>query len=130
MKQRPFGVTVLAVLAGAAAVLAGMHALQALGIFPYIIGPFEVHKFNFWSFLMWALLVWVYIWLVQMLWRVDKSAWLFLAVITVFNLILDFMVTLGAGEWSDVSLSILLNSAILIYLMLPGVKRAFGTAAE
>lgn len=130
MKQRPFGVTVLAVMAGAAAVLAGMHALQALGIFPYIIGPFEVHKFNFWSFLMWALLVWVYVWLVQMLWRVDKSAWLFLAVITVFNLILDFMVTLGAGEWSDVSLSILLNSAILIYIMLPGVKQAFETATE
>jgi len=78
MKKRPFGVTLLAILAGLAAVLAGVHALQALGIFPYMIGPFSVHAFNFWSFLMWALLVWVYVWLVQMLWRVDKQAWLFL----------------------------------------------------
>jgi len=130
MKKRPFGVAVLAVLAGIAAILAGMHALQALGIIPYFIGPYTVHKFNFWSFLMWALLVWVYVWLVQMLWRVDKSAWLFLAVITVFNLILDFMVTLGAGEWSDVSLSVLVNTVILIYVMLPGVKQAFEAGAE
>ena len=125
MKSRPFGVTVLAILAGIAAVLAGVHALQALGIFPFMIGPFSVHAFSFWSFLMWALMVWVYVWVVQMLWRVDKQAWLFLAVITVFNLILDFTVMLGAGAWSDVSLSVIVNAIILIYVMLPGVKRAF-----
>jgi hypothetical protein len=125
MKKRPFGVTVLAILAGIAAVLAGVHALQALGIFPYMIGPFSVHAFSFWSFLMWALMVWVWVWLVQMLWRMDKSAWIFLAVITVFNLILDFTVMLGAAEWSDVSVSFLVNAIILIYVMLPGVKRAF-----
>ncbi len=125
MKSRPFGVTVLAILAGIAAVLAAVHALQSLGIFPFMIGPFSVHAFSFWSFLMWALMVWVYVWLVQMLWRVDKQAWLFLAVITVFNLILDFTVMLGAGAWSDVSLSFILNAIILIYVMLPGVKRAF-----
>jgi hypothetical protein len=125
MKSRPFGVTVLAVLAGISAVLAAVHALQALGIFPYLIGPFSVHAFSFWSFLMWALMVWVWVWLVQMLWRMDKSAWLFLAVITVFNLILDFTVMLGAGAWSDVSLSFIVNAIILIYVMLPGVKSAF-----
>ena len=125
MKSRPFGVTVLALLAGLAAVLAAVHALQALGIFPFMIGPFSVHAFSFWSFLMWALMVWVWVWVVQMLWRVDKQAWLFLAVITVFNLILDFTVMLGAGAWSDVSLSVIVNAIILIYVMLPGVKRAF-----
>jgi hypothetical protein len=128
MKSRPIGVTILAILAGLAAVLAAIHALQALGIFPYMLGPFSVHALSFWSFLMWALMVWVYVWLVQMLWRVDKQAWIFLAVITVFNLILDFTVMLGAAEWSDVSLSFLLNAIILIYVMLPGVKRAFDTA--
>ena len=125
MKSRPFGVTVLAILAGIVAVLAGVHAIQALGIFPYMIGPFSVHAFSFWSFLMWALLVWVYVWLVKMLWNVDKQAWLFLAVITVFNLILDFTVMLGQGDWSDVSIHFLLNAIILIYVMLPGVKRSF-----
>jgi hypothetical protein len=128
MKKRPFGVTLLAILAGLAAVLAGVHALQSIGIFPYAIGPFTVHAFSLWSFLMWALMVWVWVWVAQMLWRVDKQAWLFLAVITVFNLILDSMVMLGAGEWSDVNVSFVLNAIILIYVMLPGVKRAFDTA--
>ena len=125
MKKRPFGVTLLAILAGIVAVLSAYHALQALGIFGYLIGPFNVHAFSFWSFLMWGLLVWVYVWLVQMLWNVDKSAWLFLAVITVFNLILDFTLMLGQGQWSDVNVSFILNAIILIYVMLPGVKQAF-----
>lgn len=64
MKSRPFGVTVLALLAGLAAVLAAIHALQSLGIIPYVIGPIQVHASNFWSALMWGLLVWVYVWLV------------------------------------------------------------------
>ena len=124
--KRPFGVTVLAILAALAAILAGVHALQAIGIFPYFIGRFNVHAFSFWSFLMWALMVWVWVWVVRMLWNVDKEAWLFLAVITVFNLILDFTVMLGAADWSDVSVSFIVNALILIYVMLPGVRRAFG----
>ena len=124
--KRPIGVTVLAVLAGVLAVLAGIHALQSLGILPFVIGRFTVHAFSFWNFLMWALMVWVYIWLIQMLWRVDPQAWLFLAVITVFNLILDFTVMLGAADWSDVSISFLINALILIYVMLPGTRKAFG----
>ena len=125
-KSRPFGVTILAILAGILAVLAGVHALQSLGIFPYVLGPVKLHAFSFWNFLMWALLVWIYIWLIRMLWNVDPQAWLFLAVITVFNLILDFAVMLGSAGWSDVSINFLVNAVILIYIMLPGTRRAFG----
>src|SRR5512136_1634928 len=76
-KKRPIGVTILAILAGIAAVLAGVHTLQSLGIFPYVIGPVKLHSFNLWNALMWGLMVWVYVWLAQMLWRVDPQAWLF-----------------------------------------------------
>jgi len=130
MKKRPFGVTVLAILAGLAAVLAGMHALQSLGILPVVIGPFTVKAFSIWSFLMWAMMVWLWAWLVKMLWNVEKEAWLFLAVISAFNLILDFTFMLGQGEWSDVNVSFIVNAIILIYVMLPGVKKAFETAQE
>jgi hypothetical protein len=127
--KRPFPVTLLAILAGIAALFAGIHALQSLGIFPYLFGPFKLHAFNFWNFLMWALMVWVWVWLVRMLWNVDPQAWMFLAVITVFNLILDFMaMVMSTTTFSDVSLSFLLNAIILLYCMLPGTKRAFGVA--
>jgi hypothetical protein len=128
MKSRPFGVTVLAILSGIAAVLAAVHALQFLGIFPFVIGPLKVHAFNFWYFLMWALMVWVWVWVTKMLWDVNKEAWLFLAVITVFNLILDFTLLLGEATWTDISLNFLVNALILIYVMLPGVRKAFDAA--
>lgn len=129
--KRPFPVTVLAILAGIAAVFAAIHALQGLGILPYVIGDVKLHAFNFWNFLMWGLMVWVWVWLVRMLWNMDPQAWLFLAVITVFNLILDFMAMLGSTtSFSDVSLSFLINAIILIYCMLPGTKRAFGMAKQ
>jgi hypothetical protein len=125
--KRPFPVTLLAILAGIAAFFAAIHALQGLGIIPYFIGPVSLRAFSLWNFLMWALMVWVYVWLVQMLWSVDPQAWLFLAVISTFNIILAFMSMLGSTTtFSDVSLSFIVNAVILIYCMLPGTKRAFG----
>ena len=126
--KRPFGVTLLAILAGIAAVLAGIHFLQALGIFPYMIGPIAIRGFSLWNAIIWALMVWVWVWVVQMLWRVDPEAWIFLAVITIFNLIFDFVLVMGQAEWSDISLSLLVNVVILAYIMLPGTRKAFGQA--
>jgi hypothetical protein len=130
MKERPIGVTILAILAGIAAVLAAIHALQFLGIIPFFIGPsgYKVHYFSFWYALMYGLLVWVYIWLMTMLWRVEPQAWIFLVVITMFYLILDFFTLIGASTWEDVAVSVIVNAIILLYCMLPGVRSAFGTA--
>jgi hypothetical protein len=126
-KQRPIVVTVLAVLAGIAGVVALIHTLQWLSILPFFLGPVKLREFNLWYAFMWGLMVWVYFWLAQMLWRVDRSAWMFLAVITVFNLILAFteILTSATTTFSDVSVSFVLNALILIYVMLPGTKRAF-----
>ncbi len=131
VKERPIGVTILAILAGIAAVLAAIHALQFLGIIPFVIGPsgYTVHAFSFWYALMYGLLVWVYIWLTMMLWRVDPQAWMFLVIITLFYLILDFFSLFGANSWEDVSVSVIVNAIILVYCMLPGVRSAFGTAS-
>jgi hypothetical protein len=126
--KRPIGVTILAALAALAAVLAAIHTLQFLGIFPFVIGPVSVHGFSLLYALMYGLLVWVYIWLVQMLWNVDKQAWIFLVIITLFNLSVNFIAMLGATTWQDLSLSIFVNAIILLYCMLPGVKDSFGVA--
>ena len=127
MNQRPIVVTILAVLAGIVAVLCVIHALQFLGILPFFIGNTGIHTFSLWYALMWGLMAWIYIWLVQMLWRVDPQAWLFLAMITTLNLVFDFVALLGQSEWQDVSLSFILNGIILIYVMLPTTRAAFGT---
>jgi hypothetical protein len=129
VKERPVGVTILAILAGIAAVFAAVHAIQYLGIFPFVLGPsgYTVHYFSFWYALMYVLLVWVYIWLTMALWRVEPGAWMFLVIVTMFYLILDLFMLIGATTWQDVSASIILNAIILLYCMLPGVRSAFGT---
>jgi hypothetical protein len=124
--RRPFLITILAGLAGIAAVLSIIHLLQALGIFPYVIGQVQFRDFNFWYALMWGLMVWVYVWLMQMLWQVNPAAWLFLVVITIFNLVIAFTALIGSTTWSDVSVSVILNALILGYCCLPGVRAAFG----
>jgi len=127
MKARPIGVTVLAILSGFFALLAVLATLNWLGLVPWFGPGPAIRTFNLWYALLYGLLAWVYIWLTQMLWRVDKSAWLFLAVITVFNLTIDFVtiVTSNMPVSDRTTVSILLNSLVLIYIMLPGVRDAF-----
>jgi hypothetical protein len=52
---------------------------------------------------------------------------MFMAVITIFNLCLDFVLLVTGGSWYDVNVSVIINALILIYIMLPGVRSAFGT---
>ena len=118
-------VTFLAIGAGILALLSAVHLLQALGIIPFVIGRLEFRAFSFFHAIMWGLLVWVWGWLVQMLWRVEPQAWIFLVVVSMFNLVLDFVLLLGETSWSDVSLSFLVNAVILLYCLLPGTRRAF-----
>lgn len=123
---RPLGVTVLGSMAYIAAFLAFVHVLQSLAILPFFVGPIIALKgFNLWSALMWALMVWVWIWVAQMLWRLDPQAWIFLTIITAFNLVLDFTYLVGVAQWSDISINFIFNGLILIYCLLPDVKKAF-----
>ncbi len=125
--NRPIGVTILAVLSGFLAVLAILATLNWLGFVPWFGPGPAIRTFNLWYALLYGLLAWVYIWLTQMLLRMDKSAWLFLAVITVFNLTIDFVtiVTSNMPVTDRTTLSIVVNSLILIYIMLPGVRKSF-----
>ncbi len=129
-KARPVGVTILAILAGIMAVIAAVHALQFLGIIPFFFtaNGIAVRYVSFWYTLMYGLLVWVYIWLTMALWRVEPGAWMFLVIVTMFYLILDAITLIGVTTWADVSVSVIVNGIILLYCMLPGVRRAFGTA--
>ncbi len=124
--KRPVGVTILAFVAVVLAFLDAIVMLRFLGFIPFL-GPVDVRIFNIWHALLYGLLAYMWIWMAQMLWQVDHQAWLFLVVITVFNLCIDFVLLATGGSWYDVNFSVLLNVLILVYIMLPGVREAFGT---
>ncbi|KKH46627.1 hypothetical protein [Methanosarcina sp. 1.H.A.2.2] len=123
--ERPIGVTILTFVAVILAFLNGIVMLRFLGFLPFL-GPLDIRIFNLWYALLYGLLAYIWVWLAQMLWQVDPQAWMFLAVITVFNLCVDFVLLVTGGSWYDVNVSVILNSLILIYIMLPGVRGAFG----
>ena len=125
--KRPFGVTLLAILAGIAALFAVIHTLQMLHLLPHFLGPVTFWSFDLLGALMWGLLAAIYIWLVKMLWSVNPQAWLFMVVLSTLNLILAFVSILGQSTWQAVAPTILINGLILIYCLLPGTKAAFGT---
>lgn len=126
-KKRPFGVTLLALLAGLGAIIAIIHTLQMLHLFP-IGGPFGVFKFftfDLFGALMWGILAAIYIWVMRMLWNLDQQGWLFVVVLATLNLVLAVVSIFGASSWQAMMPSILVNGLILIYGLLPGTKAAF-----
>jgi hypothetical protein len=126
VQERPLGVTILAGLAGIALVLSILHLLQAIGLLPYFIGPVAIRDFSLWYALMWGLMIWVWWWAIRALLEVDTGAWLFVVVISGFNVIFDFITLIATPTaTSDVSVSFIVNLAILAYAFLPNTKRAF-----
>src|SRR4029453_6047601 len=110
MGSRPIGVTFLAALASVALLLAIVHLLQALAILPYFIGPIAIRDFNIWYVLMWGLMIWVWLWVVRALLVMDPSAWLFLLIVSGFNLMFDFLTMISASTTStDLSVSFVLT---------------------
>jgi hypothetical protein len=127
MGNRPLGVTILAALASVALILSIVHFLQALGIIPYFIGQISIRDFNLWYVLLWGLMIWVWLWVVRALLVMDPSAWLFLLIVSGFNLMFDFFTMISTPTTNtDLTLSFVLNLIIFGYTMLPTTKASFG----
>jgi len=125
-RSRPFGITVLAILAGIAGVISAYHTLQFLHILPFWLGPVAFFGFDIWSAILWGISTVIYAWVVSMLWTLNPSGWLFVVVIAVVNLILAVIDILGASTVSAMIPALLINGLVLIYALLPSTKRAFG----
>ena len=131
-KKRPFGVTILAILAGIAAFIAIIHTLQMLHLFP-ISGPFGIFRFftfDLFGAILWGILALIYLWVMNKLWNLDPQGWLFVAALSALNLILAVLSIIGQSSLQAMLPSIVVNGLILIYALLPGTKEAFGVATQ
>jgi len=125
-KSRPFGVTVLAILGGIAAIVAGIHTLQMLHLWPISMGTVKFFTFDIFGAILWGVMFLIWLWVVRGLWNLDPSAWLFVVVLSSLNLILDVLSMLGGSSWEAMMPSLVVNGLVLIYGLLPGTKAAFG----
>lgn len=125
-QHRPIGITIIAILAGIAAVVSAIHTLQYLHLLPFFLGPLSFFGFDLWGAILWGALTLIYIWVVRMLWNVDPQGWMFVVILAGLNLILAVLNAIGGSTLSAVMPAIVINGVVLIYCLTPGVKSAFG----
>ena len=124
--SRPIGVTILAILAAIAGIVAAYHTLQYLHILPFNLGPLSFFGFDFWGALLWGLCTLAYAWATSMLWTVNQQGWMFATFLSGLNLILAVISILGGSTFQALLPAIILNAAVLIYCLVPSTKQAFG----
>ena len=129
-RHRPFGITILAVLAGLAALVALWHTLQYLHLIPFTIGELQFYGFDPLGAILWAVLAVIWVWVAARLWTVDPRGLMFAIVLSGLNLLLALLSLLGASTLEALLPAILLNGVVLLYCLTPGVRRAFGAAPD
>ena len=125
-KHRPFGVILLAILAGVSALGALWHTLQYLGLAPVTVGRLQFYGVDLLGAVLWGLTAAVWIWAVVNLWNLNPQALLFVSLLAGWNLILAVLSLFGASDFQAVLPTILIAGVILLYALSPGVRRNFG----
>ncbi|HEY1296727.1 MAG TPA: hypothetical protein VGJ60_26920 [Chloroflexota bacterium] len=125
-RSRPFGVTLLAILAAIAGLVAAYHTFQYLGILPFFMGPLGFYGTDLLGAILWGITTIIYAWVVSMLWTMNPQGWMFVVIISIINLILAVLDIFGGSSWSAEVPALLINGVILLYCLLPSTKRAFG----
>lgn len=126
-RHRPFGVTVLAILAGIAFIVNAFVTLLFLGAIPAaLFGGTGFFGEALLGAILWGLLAAIWAWVATGLWNLDPQAWMFVVILSILNLILAVVSVIGASTWQAVLPAIVVNVVVLVYSLLPNVKSAFG----
>ena len=125
-KERPIGVTILAIVAIIAAINAFIITLQMLHLLPTYLGPVAFYQFSLIGAFFWGFLAFIWLGVAGALWVVHPQGWLFMVLIATFDLIYGVISVLGGSSWEAMAPIIIISGLILIYCLLPGTKQAFG----
>jgi hypothetical protein len=125
--HRPIGVTLLALGAGLAGLLAVWRTLVFLGIAKFTFVGKEVSFSDpQWGQAIWAIiLAAIWFWVALGFWNVRAYAWSFGNFIALFTLIFGFFAVLGSSSWEAEGASMLVAMIIFFYLNYPGVQKQF-----
>ena len=125
--NRPLAVTLLAILAAIAGILAVVDVLRFLGLLPIVaLGPVDFFGVSILGAIMAGIVAAIWFWAAAKLWNLDPQGWLFVVVIAAVYLIFDLVAILGGSSFQSVLPSILVSGLALILGILPSTKEAFG----
>lgn len=116
--------TLLAVLAGVAAVL---DTLRFLGILPIpAIWGLEFYDRNWLGALLSGLVAVIWFMTAAQLWNLDPRGWIFVVVVAIVNLVLLGLSALGGSTWQAVMPEVILSGLVILLGLLTSTREAFG----
>lgn len=125
--NRPFAVTLLAIVAGIAGIVAVMDVVRYLGILPVAaLGELSFYGSNYFGAFMAGIVALIWLSVARQLWNLDPRGWMFVVVIAIFNLILAGVQIISGTPIQAIALSLGLSGLALILALLPGTRAAFG----
>lgn len=131
-KHRPVAVTIMAVVAFVAALLALLDVFRYMGWLPISVSTVlgDIRFVLPQAYWLGAILAGInaFVWFVVAgwLWNLNPSGWLFVVVIAIFNLVLLFLALLGQTTVAAILPGLLINAIALLLAFLPGTREAFG----
>ncbi len=128
-RERPIGVTILAILAFIGAINAAVYTLQMLHLLPTYVGPVAFYQFSLIGAFLWGFLTLVWLAVAGMLLQLNPQGYNFMLILGILNLIFGFISILGGSSWEAMASIIIISAAVVIYCLLPGTKQAFGLPA-
>ncbi len=124
--QRTWAVWILVIMAVLMAAWALVMTFQYFGLMFVNFGPMNFFGQALFGAIMWGILALIWLAVAGWLYSLQPSGWLFVVIITVFNLILNFVSWIGGSPAPLLGVSTLLNLIALGLAFLPGTQRAFG----
>jgi hypothetical protein len=125
--NRPFAVTLLAILAGLAGIWAIIDAIRLMGWLPIAtLGEIKFYNSSFIGAIFAVIVALIWFWAASKLWSLDPQGWSFVVVIAIVYLIFDVIAMVAGSPWTSVSVSVILSAVALILGLLPGTRAAFG----
>ena len=121
--KRSIGASILAVIAAFAGVLAIIDVLRYM---QWLFSPLSFLGAPLIGGILAAIVAAIWFWAAQKLWNGDEQGWIFLVVIAIFYLILDFVSLISGTPWELLSASIIISALTLVIAFLPGTRESFG----
>lgn len=127
MKQRPLAVTILAVMALVAGILALVDALRLFDLFrPTDDLEFFSPTLTIFGAVLAIIVALIWFSTARQLFNLDPRGWMFVVVISIIMIVFEVVAILGGTSFGAVIASLVVPVVTLILAFLPGTQAAFG----
>lgn len=122
--QRTAAITILAILAVVAGIIAVVDTLRYL---QFLFSPLSFLGAPILGAILSGLVAIIWFWAASRIWNVDPQGWLFMVSIAAIYLIFDIVAIIAGTPIELLLPSIFVSALALILGLLPSTKREFGT---